>query len=458
MSAEQLTATRTAVEDFRANAGPRAQAALISDDDHHPHTSYISEMWYDMYLRDRSPLPINITPQVTWRMDDNPAKNEQAVRAADICHAAARYYAALKSNVLLPDAFHTKAHITKNPAFEQMVKLLPSSLSYYPAVAAGAYALDMSQYARLFCSTRVPHRSKDELRSAEHCNFAIAIRGSDLFKVRLFEGADGDVDGQHLKVFSPSQIEAQIRAVLAAKPSGLPRVAALTEMNRDEWADAREHMETSPMNRASLADVDRALFVISLDDSTPETHEELSRAMLHGGERDRWFDKCFNIAVCKNGEPPAPAARWPARRTLPSPRPPARRTLPSPRRQLVWGTARGVRRRVRLPSAAAPVGACVLLRRDQLVPPPPRRPPPLVASQAVRASPGSTLGETAWPCLTSLTRCTRPSRTCLRASTPPLPPCPRPSAWASTSMTRPRRRSPAPWSTPSARSRRWTST
>ena len=50
-------------------------------------------------------------------------------------------------------------------------------------------------------------------------------------------------------------------------------------------------MLASPVNAASLAAVDSALFVLTLDDAVPETHETLSRAMLHGDVRNRNFDK-----------------------------------------------------------------------------------------------------------------------------------------------------------------------
>lgn len=76
--------------------------------------------------------------------------------------------------------------------------------------------------------------------------------------------------------------------------SGAPRRA---------WAEARAALvAASPaVNGASLAALDSALFALTLDDASPETHEALSRAMLHGDLRNRNFDKCFNIIVCRNG-------------------------------------------------------------------------------------------------------------------------------------------------------------
>lgn len=81
----------------------------------------------------------------------------------------------------------------------------------------------------------------------------------------------------------------------------LAAVGALTGWTRDEWADARAELESDPKNKELLEIVDSALFAITLDETKPETHEEINRVMLHGDCRDRWFDKSFNIVVCANG-------------------------------------------------------------------------------------------------------------------------------------------------------------
>ena len=81
-----------------------------------------------------------------------------------------------------------------------------------------------------------------------------------------------------------------------------PPVGALTGAGRTEWAAARRALErSSPVNAASLRDIDSALFVVTLDDSAPTTHESVARAMLHGDTRNRWFDKCLNLIVTSNG-------------------------------------------------------------------------------------------------------------------------------------------------------------
>ncbi len=109
--------TKIAVEEFRNGAGPRLQQALVSKDDHHPETSYVAgttacvhllsrrvagvsccthttvlwscdvaiDIWMDMYLKNRDPFPLNLTPYLAWKDHEIPAKNEQVVQRAVCC-------------------------------------------------------------------------------------------------------------------------------------------------------------------------------------------------------------------------------------------------------------------------------------------------------------------------------------------------------------------------------------
>jgi carnitine O-palmitoyltransferase 2 len=273
----------------------RADAALRFFDAHNKHTNYISEMWYDMYLENRDSFPLNLTPQLTWKMDENPAKNEQAVRAADITHAAVRFWRTMTDGRLKPDVFHTKPHLTETTWFQHALgQLVPRSVAFYGAAAAGAYPLDMSQYGRLFNSTRIPKEGKDELVTFRNSRHVAVMRGNKVWKLPVLD--------ETLQPLPVESIEAGIRGILADSGcrDGLP-VGALTGMNRDEWAEVRRGMEVNPTNASALADVDAAMFVLTLDDTAPEGHEEVSRVMLHGEGTDRWFDKSFNIMVSANG-------------------------------------------------------------------------------------------------------------------------------------------------------------
>ena len=93
---------------FGGAAGAALQARLVASAAAKPHTSYISEAWFDAYLTNRSPLPLNLNPQLTWRDDPRPAMQAQAARAANIAHAAARFHLTLAAGALEPEVYHQK--------------------------------------------------------------------------------------------------------------------------------------------------------------------------------------------------------------------------------------------------------------------------------------------------------------------------------------------------------------
>lgn len=60
-------------------------------------------------------------------------------------------------------------------------------------------------------------------------------------------------------------------------------------------------MERDAVSSASLKLIDSALFTVALDDTAADSEAELSRQMLSGDGRNRWFDKSFTLIVLPNG-------------------------------------------------------------------------------------------------------------------------------------------------------------
>ena len=74
-----------------------------------------------------------------------------------------------------------------------VLRYVPGSLSWYAAaVVAKAFALDMSQYGRLFNSTRVPCKGRDELVTFDDSNGHIAVmRKGHLYSINAVQ-EDGE--------------------------------------------------------------------------------------------------------------------------------------------------------------------------------------------------------------------------------------------------------------------------
>ncbi|TMW65730.1 hypothetical protein Poli38472_008372 [Pythium oligandrum] len=295
----QLEDTRRAVKAFQEGVGPELHKALVERDEANKHTSYINQWWLEMYLSDRQPIVINYNPQIKLKEDPVPAKNTQSQRAASLIASSVRVHRTIRDLKLEPDVFHLKPELSKSKAFQYYAKLLPESVSFYGAAAFQAYPLDMSQYKNLFESVRVPQVGQDVLKTYPGTRHIVVQRGSKFYKFDVLK-ADGSA-------VPDEQILANIEAILA-EPLTLgtveaPGVGLMTTLNRDTWANARDHLiSSSGVNRASLEAIDSALFVVSLEHKAPKAKDDISRTFLVGDGSNHWFDKSFQLIVSENGQ------------------------------------------------------------------------------------------------------------------------------------------------------------
>uniref|UniRef100_A0A0M3IGR6 Carn_acyltransf domain-containing protein n=1 Tax=Ascaris lumbricoides TaxID=6252 RepID=A0A0M3IGR6_ASCLU len=74
---------KSVVDDFRKTEGPQLQKELMAYDRLNKHTSYISQPWFDMYLSDRLPCPVNYNPFMTYSPDPNTVYNDQWLMVCD---------------------------------------------------------------------------------------------------------------------------------------------------------------------------------------------------------------------------------------------------------------------------------------------------------------------------------------------------------------------------------------
>jgi carnitine O-palmitoyltransferase 2 len=276
----QLEATRRAVQSFQSGVGPELHRALVARDAAHPHTSYI-----------------NYNPQIKLKMDPVPAKNAQAQRAASLIASSVRVHRTLRDGKLEPDIFHTKPDTSKTTAFQYFCKLLPESVSFYGAAALGAYPLDMSQYKNLFSSTRLPKLGQDELKVSPGSKHLVVQRGTKFYAFDVLrDNGDAVADEQIL-----ANVEGILAQPLTAGGPDAPGMGLMTTMNRDAWANARQKLEASSVNKASLEQIDSALFVVCLEHESPVTPEQVSSTFLMGDGSNHWFDKSFQLIVAANG-------------------------------------------------------------------------------------------------------------------------------------------------------------
>ncbi|XP_029444668.1 peroxisomal carnitine O-octanoyltransferase [Rhinatrema bivittatum] len=166
--------------------------------------------------------------------------------------------------------------------------------------------LDMDQYRMLFCTCKVPGITRDSIT-----NYFRTEREGDCLShvVVMCRGRVFTFDTVHEGHFLTSpEIYRQLAFIQKRchNESRGPGVAALTTEERTHWAKAREYLiNLDPKNLSVLEIIQSSLFVISLDDAspdaTPEDYSQVTLLSLTGDPTIRWGDKSYNSIIFSNG-------------------------------------------------------------------------------------------------------------------------------------------------------------
>lgn len=247
-----------------------------------------------MYLSARDPVVLNFNPFMSFNPDPKAEYNDQLVRATNIVCSAVRFMKTLRAELLEPEVFHLNPAKSDTDSFKKLIRWVPSSLSWYGAYMVNAYPLDMSQYFRLFNSTRIPKRGRDELFTDEKGRHLLVMRRGNMYVFDIV-----DKDGNLVK---PAEIQSHLKHILSdPSPAAALPIGLLTSENRDVWAGLREKLVAAG-NTETLQLVDSAIFCLCLDDETMKDPVHISHNMLHGDGCNRWFDKSFSIILTKDAQ------------------------------------------------------------------------------------------------------------------------------------------------------------
>lgn len=141
LNEKEFNETSSRVSAFLASDGPQLQKRLVDQDSRNKHTSYISEPWFHMYLKDRKPLPINYNPLLIFNPESNPKYEDQLVKATNLVVSSARFMKSLRAEILEPEVYHMNPKKSDTDFFRSFTRMLPSSLSWY-----GAYLLKVIRH------------------------------------------------------------------------------------------------------------------------------------------------------------------------------------------------------------------------------------------------------------------------------------------------------------------------
>ena len=297
--------TRQFVEDFRSGDGKRLDAQLREQNKLNPHTSYISKSWFEMYLKSRLPLVLNFNFFLVFTEDEKPLK--PAARVTNYVISSVRFMNSLRANWLDPEVYHLFPKKTDNDRFRKYLRFVPKRIAFYGAALQKAYPLDMSQYDRLFTSTRIPKPDCDILvTKSNNIRHIIVIKNGHYYKVNILDKTGGLYPAEKIGAVMKYLCE-DLREEKNPYPLGY-----FTADKRDRWANIRDQMEKLSQNNQRIFDaIDSAIMVICLDEDDPSklnaslTKEQrakyVSGKYLCYNAENRWYDKPFNMIMLSDG-------------------------------------------------------------------------------------------------------------------------------------------------------------
>ncbi|BFZ05488.1 hypothetical protein BsWGS_08529 [Bradybaena similaris] len=286
---------QSVVTDFQQGKGADLHKQLVATDKANKHTNYVSDLWFDMYLKDRRPLVLTHNPFICFNDDPRPAYRSQLIRAANMLISSARFMKTLRDEKLEPEVYHLNPSKSNTSTFQTVTRLLPSSLSWYGAYLFKAFPLDMSQYHRLFNSCRIPRPEKDELYTNKSAKHILVLRKGNLY---VFDMLDRDGN-----IISEAEVLAHLSYILN-DPTPAPEfpISTLTSEFREVWTRARVQLiNADSRNENKLRLIESAMFALCLDDEQPSDPNAASRCFLHGDAINRWYDKSFQLILTKEG-------------------------------------------------------------------------------------------------------------------------------------------------------------
>eukprot|EP00758_Cryptobia_borreli_P006315 Tbor_TRINITY_DN5127_c0_g1::TRINITY_DN5127_c0_g1_i1::g.26046::m.26046/K08766/CPT2; carnitine O-palmitoyltransferase 2 len=301
---EQYNKTETIVKDFAKKGGEGAalHEELVKKDKANPHTSFISDDWFDLYLSDRTPLPIHYNPSLVTRMDTD--KPDGLLRATFWIASTCRWFKMYHNRTIKPEVFYFgKNHYSRGSTFSRFISWVPESLSA-KAMTIGsnfhAFPIDMSQYDNLFNSTRIPGPIKDTIKSSAPASHIVVNYRGNQYKVTVS-------DANTLDPLPECQIYARLQQIVKTNPAK-PKVdvGVFTSMKREDWASVRTSMLRDHQNSASFDIVDSAMFVVDLDlDTTLDLVSQPGAVAANRhfivDNKNRWWDKSVSVIVDKTG-------------------------------------------------------------------------------------------------------------------------------------------------------------
>ena len=262
---EEASKTQKVIKRFLqpGGEGEILQNELIEWHNQHAQSNWSAPVWRNLYLESRDPLVINSNVFYYLKSKLDEKANSQATIAA----------------ALIVSVYNFIALIDKKELTVDMQKEMP---------------LCMNQYKNLFSSIRIAQPGTDEFKVSSSRKHIVVMHNQRIYKIAILD--------EKGSIRSPTAVEFDINCVLSVSGKG-QNLGLLTTMPRDDWAQSRaDLLQISANNKKAMTAVEEAAFALCLDENNPEEISEVSKQLLHGDGKDRFFDKSLQFIIFNNGK------------------------------------------------------------------------------------------------------------------------------------------------------------
>lgn len=172
------------------------------------------------------------------------------------------------------------------------------------------------RYRFMYGTTRLPGHKMDSMRTYDDSKHIIVFRKGMMFNLPLYAN---DLRGSD-SLLAPHELQRQMELILkhTENNSSISNPAVFTTLTRPEWCKEREKLMMIAQNRDSLQQIEKALFHVVLEHTSPQTLSEECSSNLCGSGYNRWFDKSMTLTIYENGLTGANVEHTAVDATLPS--------------------------------------------------------------------------------------------------------------------------------------------
>ncbi|ETV71669.1 hypothetical protein, variant [Aphanomyces astaci] len=272
---EEHAATQKKIDSFLAHDGAALQEKLIEYAK--DKNSFIEDFWYEAYFNYKASVVLNVNPFFVLEDDPTPSRANQVSRATSLIVSSLKFIHALRTETMKPDVWRTTP-------------------------------LCMNQFRMLFATARCPTETNDAVQVAPNSKHIVIVCRNQFywFDVMWEDGTAAITEREIMDNLRRIVDDANSRPPATVSSSA---VGVLTTEHRVSWAKLRKVLHQD--NAETLAMIDRALFLVCLDHTSPPTASDFASTALHGtyeivqGHQtgtcmNRWYDK-LQIIVCDNG-------------------------------------------------------------------------------------------------------------------------------------------------------------